>query len=156
MLQQCWSVVCNIRPTSCRYWIHTPYWLGLRTSPSCRTVPRPNIPYRPKLDDYKMNKWGFRPLLCTYRLHWAKRTSWGWWDERDDTALPTQDSKFEPRRTEAEHATSQSRRLPMHDTESFWVSGEETFECQSGGQTREPRFNMQAALITTPLPPTWQ
>ena len=20
------------------------------------------------------------PLLCTYRLNWARRTSWGWWD----------------------------------------------------------------------------
>ena len=55
---------------------------------------------------------GFRPLLCTYRLNWARRTSWGWWDEWDDTALQTQDSKFEPWRSEAEHATSRSRRLP--------------------------------------------
>ena len=47
--------------------------------------------------------------LCTYRLYWAKRTSWGWWD---DTVLQTQDSKFEPWRSEAENATSRSRRLP--------------------------------------------
>ena len=61
------------------------------------------------------NKWnesGFRPPLCTYRLNWARRTSWGWWDDWDDTALQTQDSKFEPWRSEAEHATSRSRRLP--------------------------------------------
>ena len=60
-------------------------------------------------------KWkesGFRPPLCTYRLNWARRTSWGWWDEWDDTLLQTQDSKFEPWRSEAEHATSRSRRLP--------------------------------------------
>ena len=50
--------------------------------------------------------------MCTYRLSWAKRTSWGWWDEWDDTALQTQDSKFEPWRSKAEHATSWSRRLP--------------------------------------------
>ena len=50
--------------------------------------------------------------LCTYRLNWARRTSWGWWDEWDDTVLQTQDSKFEPWRSEAEHATSRSRRLP--------------------------------------------
>ena len=59
------------------------------------------------------NESGFnRPPLCTYRLNWARRTSWGWWDEWDDTVLQTQDSKFAPWRSEAEHATSRSRRLP--------------------------------------------
>ena len=48
----------------------------------------------------------------TYRLNWARRTSWGWWDDWDDTVLQTQDSKFEPWRSEAEHATSRSLRLP--------------------------------------------
>ena len=43
-------------------------------------------------------------FLCIYRLNWARRTSWGWSDEWDDTALQTHDSKFE-------HATSRSRRL---------------------------------------------
>ena len=60
----------------------------------------------------KENKWnesGFRP---PYRLNWARRTSWGWWDDWDDTVLQTQDSKFEPWRSAAEHATSRSRRLP--------------------------------------------
>ena len=51
-------------------------------------------------------------LLCTYRLNWARRTSWGWWDDWDDTVLQTQDSKFEPWRSEAEHATFRSQRLP--------------------------------------------
>ena len=51
------------------------------------------------------------PPLCTYRLNWARRTSWGWWDDWDDTVLQTQDSKFEPWRPEAEHPTSQLRRL---------------------------------------------
>ena len=66
-----------------------------------------------------LNKWnesGFRPPLCTYRLNWARRTSWGWWDDWDDTVLQTQDSKFEPWRSEAEHATSRSRRLPTIPT----------------------------------------
>ena len=27
----------------------------------------------------KWNESGFRPPLCTYRLNWAGRTSWGWW-----------------------------------------------------------------------------
>ena len=60
----------------------------------------------------KWNESGFRPPLCTYRLNWARRTSWGWWDDWDDTVLQTQNSKFEPWRSEAEHATSRSRRLP--------------------------------------------
>ena len=58
------------------------------------------------------NESGFRPPLSTYRQNWARRTSWGWWDEWDDTVLQTLDSKFEPWRSEAEHATSRSRRLP--------------------------------------------
>ena len=60
----------------------------------------------------KWNESGFRPPLCTYRINRARRTSWGWWDDWDDTVLQTQDSKFEPWRSEAEHATSRSRRLP--------------------------------------------
>ena len=60
----------------------------------------------------KWNESGFRPPLCTYRLNWARRTSWGWWDDWDDIVLQTQDSKFEPWRSEAEHASSRSRRLP--------------------------------------------
>ena len=38
--------------------------------------------------------------------------SLGWWDDWDDTVLQTHDSKFDPWRSEAEHATSRSRRLP--------------------------------------------
>ena len=60
----------------------------------------------------KWNESGFRQPLCTYRLNWARRTSWGWWDDWDDTFLQTQYSKFEPWRSEAEYATSRSRRLP--------------------------------------------
>ena len=63
-------------------------------------------------NEMKWNESGFRPPLCTYRLNWARRTSWGWWDDWDDTVLQTQDSKFEPWRSEAGHATSRSRRLP--------------------------------------------
>ena len=62
--------------------------------------------------EMKWNESGFRPPLCTYRLNWARRTSWGWWDEWDDTVLQKQDSKFKPWRSEAKHATSRSRRLP--------------------------------------------
>ena len=65
-----------------------------------------------KTTEMKWNESGFRPPLCTYRLNWARRTSWGWWDDWDDTVLQTQDSKFEHWRSEAEHATSRSWRLP--------------------------------------------
>ena len=55
----------------------------------------------------KWNKWGSRPPLCTHRLNWSRTTSWVWCDEWDDTALQTQDSKFEPWRSEAKYANSQ-------------------------------------------------
>ena len=58
------------------------------------------------------NAWDFIPPLCTYRLNWAWRTSWGWWDAWDSTAFQIQDAKFEPWRSEAEYVTSRSRRLP--------------------------------------------
>ena len=64
----------------------------------------------------KWNESGFRPPLCTYRLSWARRTSWGWRDDWNDTVLQTHDSKFEPCRSEAEHTTSRSRRLPTNLT----------------------------------------
>ena len=51
-------------------------------------------------------------LLCAHRLNWTRRT-WGGWDDWDDTVLQTQDSKFELWRSEAEHATSRSWRLPI-------------------------------------------
>ena len=64
------------------------------------------------LADIQMKWIWLYALLCTYRLNWARRTSWGWWDEWDDTALQTRDSKFKPWRSEAEHATYRSRRSP--------------------------------------------
>ena len=84
----------------------------------------------------KWNESGFRPPLCTYRLNWARRTSWGWWDDWDDTFLQTQDSKFVPWRSEAEHATSRSRRLPTILISH--VDGEETFLFLSNRRDREP------------------
>ena len=77
------------------------YWISI----SCFQGGRPYRYYM------KWNESGFRPPLCTDRLSWARRTSWGWWDDWDDTVFQTQDSTFEPWRSEAEHATSWSRRL---------------------------------------------
>ena len=56
------------------------------------------------------NEWGLRPHLCTYRLNWARGTSWGWWD---DAAIHTHNSTFEPLRSGAELAISRSRRFPI-------------------------------------------
>ena len=42
------------------------------------------------------NNWKWNEMnraLGTYRLNWARETSWGWWDEWNDTVLQTQDSK---------------------------------------------------------------
>ena len=73
----------------------------------------------------KKMKW-IGPPLCRYRLNWARRTSWGWWDDWDNTVLQTQDSKFEPWRSEAEHA------LGHGGSPQYWVSHvyrKETFFC---------------------------
>ena len=103
----------------------------------------------------KWNESGFRPPLCTYRLNWARRTSWGWWDDWDDTVLQTQDSKFVPWRSEVEHATSRSRRLP---TILSHVDGEETFfvSFKPPRPGTEPRTWKAAVLTTTLGPPPWR
>ena len=102
----------------------------------------------------KWNESGFRPLLCTYRLNWARRTSWGWWDDWDDTVLQTQDSKFEPWRSEAEHATSRSRRLPtiLTFTRGWGRNNFVSFKPPRPGT--EPRtLAWKAAVLPTTLGP---
>ena len=102
----------------------------------------------------KWNESGFRPPLCTYRLNWARRTSWGWWDDWDDTVLQTQDSKFEPWRSEAEHATSRSRRLPtiLTFTREWGRKNFVSFKPPRPGT--EPRtLAWKAAVLTTTLGP---
>ena len=100
----------------------------------------------------KWNESGFRPPLCSYRLNWARRTSWGWWDDWDDTVLQTQDSKFEPWRSEAEHATSRSRRLPtiLTFTRGWGRNNFVSFKPPRPGT--EPRtLAWKAAVLTTTL-----
>ena len=101
----------------------------------------------------KWNESGFRPSLCTYRLNWARRTSWGWWHDWDGTVLQTQDSKFEPWRSEAEHATSRSRSLPTILTFTRgW--GRNIFVSFNPLRLRnEPRTAWNAAVLTTTLGP---
>ena len=104
--------------------------------------------------EMKWNESGFRPPLCTYRLNWARRTSWGWWDDWDDTVLQTQDSKFEPWRSEAEHATSRSRRLPtiLTFTRGWGRNIFVSFKPPIPGT--EPRtLAWKAAVLTTTLGP---
>ena len=87
-------------------------------------------------------------------LNWARRTSWGWWDDWDDTVLQTQDSKFEPWRSEAEHATSRSRRLPtiLTFTRGWGRNNFVSFKPPRPGT--EPRtLAWKAAVLTTTLGP---
>ena len=104
-----------------------------------------------------LNNSGFRPPLCTYRLNWARRTSWEWWNDSDDTVLQTQDSKFEPWRSEAAHATSRSRRLPtiLTFTRGWGINIFVSFKPPRPGT--EPRaLAWKAAMLTTTLgPPPW-
>ena len=103
----------------------------------------------------KWNESGFRPPLCTYRLNWARRTSWGWWDDWDDTVLQTQDSKFEPWRSEAEHATSRSRRLPtiLTFTRGWGRNNFVSFKPPRPGTEPRTLAWKAAVLTTTPGPP---
>ena len=117
---------------------------------------RVNQPAKPEtlIQCWKWNESGFRPPLCTYRLNWARRTSWGWWDDWDDTVLQTQDSKFEPWRSEAEHATSRSRRLPtiLTFTRGWGRNNFVSFKPPRPGT--EPRtLAWKAAVLTTTLGP---
>ena len=113
--------------------------------------------FHPSLNPSRSKKWnesGFRPPLCTYRLNWARRTSWGWWDDWDDTVLQTQDSKFEHWRSEAEHATSRSRRLPtiLTFTRGWGRNNFVSFKPPRPGT--EPRtLAWKAAVLTTTLGP---
>ena len=88
--------------------------------------------------------------LCAHRLNWARRTSWGWWDDWDDTVLQTQDSKFEPWRSEAST-------LPLGHGGSpqYWLShadGEETFLCLSTAETgnRTPNSGVKGTTLGPP------
>ena len=65
---------------------------------------------------FSHNERGFRPPLCTYRVNCIRRT-----------ALQTQDSTFKHCLSEADHATSRPRWLPIILNIYEWVSEEETF-----------------------------
>ena len=161
MLVLCWTTVCDAGPTWNQHWVNAWCLLGI--------VPHHRKHHALTRDDVlmfvhrlqhlvnvscllgcKWNESGFRPPLCTYRLNWAKRTSWGWWDEWDET----HDSEFEPWRSEAEHATSRSRRLPtiLTFTRGWGRNIFVSFKPPRPGT--EPRtLAWKAAVLTTTLGP---
>ena len=90
-------------------------------------------------------KWvgfGFKPPLFTYKLNWARRTSGGYWDEWDTTALQIQDLSV----TEA-----------THNIDSLQVSGEKifcffgTWRPEWGLSPRTPTFQA-GTTVSVPLP----
>ena len=86
--------------------------------------------------EMKWNESGFRPPLCTYRLNWARRTSWGWWDESDETVFQTKDSKSSP-----DGLRPSTLLLGHGGSPQYWllhVDGEETFLFLSNRRDREP------------------
>ena len=104
------------------------------------------------LSKMKLNEWGLRPPLCTYRLNWARWTSRRWWD-----ALQTQNSKFDPWWSEAEHATTQSlQRLPTILNLHEWAGKKQfvylKFECQSMARALDLKTFQRPALTTSPPP----
>ena len=68
--------------------------------------------------------WGFRPHLCTYRLNWARRTFWGWWDEWDYTG------DLRPSRLPLDHGGSPQ----------YWIFTRETWRLKWGSNPRSPTF----------------
>ena len=135
----------NFISRSIWYPMQTP-WIILLSASVCAGVRVWSVGWK-----MKWNESGFSPLLCTYRLHWARR---GWWDEWDDTVLQTQDSKFKPWRSEAEHATSWSRKLPtiLSFTSGWGRNIFASFKPPRPGN--EPRtLAWKAAVLTTLGPP---
>ena len=101
----------------------------------------------------KWNESGFRPPLCTYRLNWARRTSWGWWDDWDDTVL-----RHRPRNPRPDGLRPSTLPLGHGGSPQYWLSyvdGVETFLFLSPPRPgTEPRtLAWKAAVLTTTLGP---
>ena len=94
------------------------------------------------------NKWnqsGFKPLLCTNRLNWARRTSWGWWDEMRWHCPP--DTGYE---IQTQEVWGRARCLPVteasHNNEFYEWMGKKHFEMN-------PELAWKAAVLITTLGP---
>ena len=75
---------------------------------------------------HSWNVYDFRPLLCTFWLNLSRRTSWGWRDEWDGTALQTRESKI-PTLSVWDRARYFSVTEALRNIEYLQVSREETF-----------------------------
>ena len=100
----------------------------------------------------KLNESGFRPPLCIYLLNWARRTSWGWWDDWDRHRHMIRNSS---------PGGLRSSTLPLGHGGSpqYWLShvdGEETFfvSFKPPRLGTEPRtLAWKAAVLTTTIGP---
>ena len=96
----------------------------------------------------KWNESGFRPPLCTYKPNWARITSWGWWDDWDDT-----------RNSNPGGQRPSTLPLGRGGSQQYWLShvdGEETFfvSFKTPRPGTEPRtLAWKAAVQTTTLGP---
>ena len=103
-----------------------------------------------------MNAWTNEVLgnTCAHRLNWVRITYWRWWYEWDGSALQTQDSKFEPWRSEGECASSRLSRLPTILNLYEWAGKKYVVslepECHGGAPNHGLRRSKQAALTTAP------
>ena len=87
-------------------------------------------------NEMKWNDSGFRPPLCTYRLNWARRTSWGWW-----MIEMTLSSRHMIRNSSPGGLRSSTLPLGHGGSPQYWLShvdGEETFLFLSKRRDREP------------------
>ena len=84
------------------------------------------------------------------------RTLWGWRDKWYDTALQTQNSKFEPWRSQTDHATSRSRRPPTILSTSErgkTICFFEDWMPERGSNSRSPNFQAGSFHHCTRAPP---
>ena len=110
--------------------------------------------YSPLFAKNKWNESGFRPPLCTYRLNWARRTSWGWWDDWE-----TLSSRHRIRNSSPGGLRPSTLPLGHGGSPQYWLShvdGEETFfvSFKPPRPGTEPRtLAWKAAVLTTTLGP---
>ena len=102
----------------------------------------------------------FERIIQLHRNDMKTKRTACWGDGCDDSALQTQDTKFEPWRSKAEQSTSRSHRFPAIVNHYEWA-GKKHFvslklEGQSGVRARDLRLSKQAALTTALLAPALQ
>ena len=63
-------------------------------------------------------------FLCTYRLNWAKKTTWGWWDEWGEARKLNNLNFHTPEVESPDTATHNSKLVKL--TDIYW-SWDQTF-----------------------------